>query len=412
MLDIGEGLNLDEPLGGEARLDDGLGAVAAADGVGVIFGGDEEALGFEIGEDALAGLVAFEARVGAAAFVDVRRVIHDVDGGEMVALADGEVVGVVSGRDFHGAGAELGVGVVVEDDGNLAADERQAERFAVEGGVARVVRIHSDGSVAEHGLGARGGDDDGAGVVAEWVADFPELAVMLFVNDLEVGDGGLAVGAPVDDVGAAIDEALLVEADEGFADGDGEALVHGEIFSLPIQTCAETLHLFKDGAAVKLLPLPDAFDEFFAAERVAGSSLGGELAFDEHLGGNAGVIGSGNPEGLPAEHALPAHDDVGLSLLEHVAHVEAAGDVGRREEDGEVVGGSGTGRDVEEIFLEPEIRPFFFDGGGVVGFRQRGGRGAGVGGGRGCGSDFVWSGHAIFIRACAGGAGTFQDSRA
>jgi hypothetical protein len=48
------------------------------------------------------------------------------------------------------------------------------------------------------------------------------MALLLLVDDFEVADGGLAARAPVDDVGAAIDEALLVEADEGFADGDGE----------------------------------------------------------------------------------------------------------------------------------------------------------------------------------------------
>ena len=40
--------------------------------------------------------------------------------GEVVALADGEVVGVVGGRDLDGAGAELGFGPVVGEDGDLA----------------------------------------------------------------------------------------------------------------------------------------------------------------------------------------------------------------------------------------------------------------------------------------------------
>ena len=37
-----------------------------------------------------------------------------------MALADGEVVGVVRGRDLDGAGAELGLGPVVGEDGDLA----------------------------------------------------------------------------------------------------------------------------------------------------------------------------------------------------------------------------------------------------------------------------------------------------
>jgi hypothetical protein len=67
--------------------------------------------------------------------------------------------------------------------------------------------------------------------------------VLVVVGDFEVADGGLAAGTPVDDVGAAIDEALLVEADEGFADGDGEAVVHGEVLARPVDGGAEALHL-------------------------------------------------------------------------------------------------------------------------------------------------------------------------
>ena len=84
-----------------------------------------------------------------------------------------------------------------------------------------------------------------------------------------------------------------------------------------------------------LLPLPDALDEGFAAEVFAVGAFGGELALDHHLGGDAGVVGAGDPERGLAAHAVPAGEDVHLGLVEHVAHVQAAGDVGRREQDGE-----------------------------------------------------------------------------
>ena len=56
----------EEPLEGEARLDDDAGALAEADGVGVVLDLDEEAEGFEVGDDLFAGGVAVEAVVGRA----------------------------------------------------------------------------------------------------------------------------------------------------------------------------------------------------------------------------------------------------------------------------------------------------------------------------------------------------------
>ena len=83
------------------------------------------------------------------------------------------------------------------------------------------------------------------------------------------------------------------------------------------------------------LPLPHALDEFFAAQCLAGCAFGGQLALDHHLGGDAGVIGARKPERAIAAHAPPAGEDIHLRLVEHVAHVQAAGDVGRRQQDDE-----------------------------------------------------------------------------
>ena len=109
-------VHADEPLLRQPRFDDVLGAVAEADGVLVILDGDEQPESFEIGDDLLAGLEARETMVRRAGQVDVRGRVHDGEIRQIVALADGEVVGVVRGRDLDGAGAELRIGPGVRDD--------------------------------------------------------------------------------------------------------------------------------------------------------------------------------------------------------------------------------------------------------------------------------------------------------
>ena len=117
----------EEPLQGEARLDDGAGALRERDGEVVVLDGDEQAGGFEVGDDLFARDEAVEAVVGRAGQVDVRGLVEDGERGQRVALADGEVVGVVRGRDLDRAGAELGLRPVVGEDGDLAV------RAAVDG---------------------------------------------------------------------------------------------------------------------------------------------------------------------------------------------------------------------------------------------------------------------------------------
>ena len=117
--------------------------------------------------------------------------------------------------------------------------------------------------------------------------------------------------------------------------GAGEARIHGETFPIPVHRGAQTAHLAGDGAARLFLPLPNLVVEGITAIVVAGLALfGGDLALNHHLGGDTGVVGTRLPQGVLALHAVVADQGVHQGLLEGVTHVQAAGDVRRRDHDG------------------------------------------------------------------------------
>ncbi len=263
---------------------------------------------------------------------DDRALVHHGQVGQAVALADLEVVRVVRGRDLDGARAELGVDVLVGDDRDAAAGERQLDLGADEVRVPLVVGVDGDGGVAEHRLGAGRRDDD-LGVPGA-VPDGDELAVVLLVLDLDVGDGRQAAGAPVDDALGAVDQLVVVQLLEDRLHGLGQALVHGEALARPGDAVTEALHLAGDLPAGLGLPLPDALDERLAPQVVAGLALLGELALDDVLGGDAGVVHAGLPQGLVPLHALAAGQGVDQRVFEGVAEVERSRDVRRRDDDG------------------------------------------------------------------------------
>ena len=154
--------------------------------------------------------------------------VDDADQGELVAAAAIEIVGVVCGRDFHHAGAELGIGEIVEDDGNRAVHQRELDALAVQIEIAGIGFVDGDGSIAQHRFGARGGDHDEAVRSDDRVADVPEMAVRFGVRDLQVRNGGEAARAPVDHVLAAIDGGLFsVEAERRLRARRGTGLRRG-----------------------------------------------------------------------------------------------------------------------------------------------------------------------------------------
>ena len=135
--------------------------------VGSLFG-DDTALFGECFADFHARFEAVHAVELGAGSADAALGVHDGGHVEVVAHAEGVVVGVVSGGDFHGARAKLGVDVVVSDDDHLAfGQERVVEGGADEICVAFIVGVNSHRDVTKHCFHTRGCDDDMWFIVVE-----------------------------------------------------------------------------------------------------------------------------------------------------------------------------------------------------------------------------------------------------
>ena len=203
--------------------------------------------------------------------------------------------------------------------------------------IALVGGVDGHAGVAQHGLGpGRGHHQITPRLAHDGIAQMPQIARLLLVLHLGVGQRRDAVGAPVDDAGALIDQALLIQGDEHLAHGLRAALVHGEAGAAPVAGGAHFALLAHDGVSVLVLPVPDALQELLAAQVVAAQSLpDAEVLLHLDLGGDAGVVRAGQPQGVVALHALIADQDVLQRAVHGVSHVQLAGDVGGRHNDGE-----------------------------------------------------------------------------
>ena len=306
-----------------------------ADGVDARLDLLEQPLALQLGGDGLAGREPLHAGVGAGRIAERSVFVEDVDDGEAVPFADGEVVGVVSGRYLERAGAKLGGDGLVGDDGNEAPQHRQADALADRAGVSRVAGVDRDGDVAEQRFGARRGDREVAGAVLVGVANVVEAALLLRVLHLQVGEGGAATDAPVDDALAAVDQPFVVEVFERRSDGADGPRIERERLALPVARRAEPAVLVVYRVAGLADPLPHALEERLATDVVARRLLGGELALDDDLRGDAGVVGSGEVERGVALHSAMADERVLDGGGHCVAEVQFARHVGGRHNDGE-----------------------------------------------------------------------------
>ena len=298
--------------------------------------------------------------------------VEHLGGLEPRAFADLEIVEIVPGGDLHRAAAQFGIGMFVGHDRHAAAGDRQDDMLADDRFVALVIGMYRHRHVGEHGFGARGRDLDmvapvgQSDAILEWVAEMPERALHILRLDLEVGDRGLELGVPIYQPLVAVDQPVVIKVDEGLEHGIAEMLVHGELFAAPVHRTAEAAQLARDRAAAFLFPLPHLGDEILAAVIGALVLLRFQLAFDDHLRGDARMVGAHHPQRVLAAQPLVADHDILQRVVERVADMQAAGDVGRRVDDriGLRVGAFGA----EQALVLPMDVPARLDFGGIESF--------------------------------------------
>ena len=328
--------------------------------------------GFQVDEDFLARLEPVEPQIlRPTLFVDARVLVQDGDHRQLVPEPRLVVVKVVGRRHLHHAGAERHVHQLrVRDDGDLAVHERQQDRLSDQPRVAFVVGVNRERGVAEEGLrpGCRHGQK--AVCALHRVSDVPERALALLVLHLQVRERGVTRRAPIDELGGAVDEALLVQAHEDLLHRERGAFIEREPLAAPIERRAERIVLLLNPLAVPALPLPDALHELLASEVVPALLLRLlELPLHHHLGGDAGVVRARLPEDVVAAHPFPADEDVLNRRCQRMPDMQRARDVGRRKDDAErrfVRRLLGT----EAAVPHPLLIPAGFDFRGVVGLRK------------------------------------------
>ena len=187
----------------------------------VILLAHQKALLAQIFQHALARFITAQARIRAGVLVHVRVLVHDVDLRQVVPQAGLEIVGIVRRRHLHRAGAELGIRQLVGDDRNLPVHQRQPHFLAREDACSarplgltatavspsivsgRVVATVMNSSVPDHRI-----------------SDLQQLALdVSSCSTSRSRDRSHAPRTPVDDVLAAIDQPLFIQADENLAHG-------------------------------------------------------------------------------------------------------------------------------------------------------------------------------------------------
>ena len=250
--DVGKVLHLQEPLQREARLDGRVGvALAVAHLVVVVLHLLHQSSSLQVLGNLLTAGEAIHAHIDGRLVADGSVGVEDVDGLQVVGLAQHIIVLIVGRCHLQTARSELDVHVAVFDDGNLAVHQWDDDLAAFQPLVLRILGVDAHGGIAHDGLRTRSGHDsviaalvlvddspllpppDGGGSFRSGslphrgevgggpchvIFQVIKLGVFLLVDHFLVAQGGEGLRIPIHHAEATVDVAFAIEVDKDLDD--------------------------------------------------------------------------------------------------------------------------------------------------------------------------------------------------
>ena len=249
-------LHLHKPLEGYSRLYGGAAPVAGAYVVSMRLHLNQIASCLQVCHNGFPGFIPIHTRILGVIRNNLGIIGHHIDYRQIMPSAHLKVVGVMGRCDLYNAGTKFHIHIAVCNHRDFSANQRQNHGLAHILLVAFILRVHCHCRITQQGLRTGGGKLQITAAVRKRIPQVPEEAVLLLKFHLCIGNGSVAVRAPVDDPFSPVDQTFFIIPDEHLPDSPVAALVHGKTLPLPVAGGAQLLELLYDSAAVLLLPCP------------------------------------------------------------------------------------------------------------------------------------------------------------
>ena len=157
-----------------------------------------------------------------------------------MTLSHLKIVGVVGRCDFHHASAELHIHIGIRHHGNFPVYNGQHHLFANNILISPVLGIDGHSGISQHGFRSGSGKFQefftayAAVLLNKRILNVPEMARLLRILHLRIGNGRVAHRTPVDDTAGLVNPAFFMHSAENFRHSLIAALVHGKTFPVPV----------------------------------------------------------------------------------------------------------------------------------------------------------------------------------
>ena len=190
------------------------------------------------------------------------------------------------------------------------------------------------------------------------------MALLLLIYHLLVAESSESFRVPVHHSRTAVYIPFGVKLVEHLYDACRQHRVHGESRAAPVARRAQAFELLQNYAAILMRPVPGVLQELFASELRLVNAVGSQLCHHLGLGGDSRMVGARHPQSILARHARAPNKYILNSVIQHVAHVQHARNIGGRNH--YHIRFTVVRLRMKQIMLHPVLIPSALHGMGVI----------------------------------------------
>ncbi|MNC08438.1 hypothetical protein D3C75_560260 [compost metagenome] len=276
----------------------------------MIFNGDQNTLLLQIRRDGLTAFTPVLTLVRSCFFVHRTALIHYVDLRQIVPLTYLEVIWIMSWRDLNRTAAKLFIYILVSDNWNLPADNRQDQRFADQIFITIILRMNSNCRITQHRLRTCGRYSDMSAAIFKWVTQMVQMTVNFLIFNLDIRQRRTSRRVPVDDTFTAIDQAFIIKLNKYLANSLRQTLIEGKTLAGVVKGKSHFSPLLMNGVRVFVFPIPHLLQELLTSEVMSGNPLLAQLLLYLRLCCNTCVVRTWQPKRIEALHPFSTNQDI------------------------------------------------------------------------------------------------------
>ena len=329
-------LHLEKPLHRKLRLYNHVGTLGIPYLIGIGFHLIQQAGSIQVFFNLFTNIKAIHTDIKTGSLAQCTIIVEDIDAWQVILFTQHIVVHIMRRSYFQATCTELNIYIIIFDYRDHTIYQRNDYSLTFQPFILRVVRIDTHSGITHDRFRTGSSYHSIASfrITFHFIAQIIQFAMLFLVDNFFIRKGSQSLRVPVYHTYTTVNQSLIIKVYKYFQYTFATLFIHSESGAVPITGSTEFTQLLQDDATMFICPLPGMLQEFVTGKICLLDTLCSQLIYYLRFRSDRSVVSTRYPAGIFTFHTGTAYQNILNGIIKHVSHVEHAGDVRGRNDDG------------------------------------------------------------------------------